>query len=191
MVAASTDAHEPERLGFRMPAPSETVRSSVAQCRGGFRKKVFGPPSSEGRKRGGLRVCGEKLTSENRVASCTPPFWSFPGVGYGRAVYRHLPNRRYGRMHVHRTQRKRCSRKGVCSGPSAWRPASVEAPVAGVDKVAQPENSGVPLRMWLRSWLRHAKVAWVVVVDFGPSRNSGGSVAAPAHTLRECRRTIE
>ena len=78
----------------------------------------------------------------------------------------------------------------ACSGPSAWRPASVEAPVAGVDKVAQPENSGVPLRMWLRSWLRHAKVAWVVVVDFGPSRNSGGSVAAPAHTLRECRRTI-
>ena len=26
--------------------------------------------------------------------------------------------------------------------------------------------------------------------DFRPSRNSGGSVAAPAHTLRECRRTI-
>ena len=76
---------------------------------------------------------------------------------------------------------------GVCSGPSAWRPASVEAPVAGVDKVAQPENSGFPLRKWLRSWLRHAKVARVVVVDFGPSRNSGGSVAAPAHTLREFR----
>ncbi len=45
----------------------------------------------------------------------------------------------------------------ACSGPSAWRPASVEAPVAGVDKVSPPENSGFPLRMWLRSWLQHAK----------------------------------
>ena len=47
----------------------------------------------------------------------------------------------------------------ACSGPSAWRPASVKAPVAGVGKVSHPENSGFPLRMWLRSWLRLAKVA--------------------------------
>ena len=190
MLTASTAARAPKRLGFSMPAPPETIRTSAAQCRGGFRKKVFGPPFLQGRKWGGTDVRVEKPISENRVASCIPPFRTFPGVRYGRARHRLFRNRRYGRMHVHRTQRKRCSRKGVCSGPSAWRPASVEAPVAGVDKVAQPENSGVPLRMWLRSWLRHAKVAWVVVVDFGPSRNSGGSVAAPAHTLRECRRTI-
>ena len=190
MLTASTAARAPKRLGFSMPAPPETIRTSAAQCRGGFRKKVFGPPFPEGRK--GVRTCVrvEIPISENRVASCIPPFRTFPGVRYGRARHRLFRNRRYGRMHVHRTQRKRCSRKGVCSGPSAWRPASVEAPVAGVDKVAQPENSGVPLRMWLRSWLRHAKVAWVVVVDFGPSRNSGRSVPAPAHTLRECRRTI-
>jgi hypothetical protein len=40
----------------------------------------------------------------------------------------------------------------------------VKAPVVGVDKVAHPENSGFPMRMWLRSWLRHAKVARVVVM---------------------------
>ena len=46
----------------------------------------------------------------------------------------------------------------ACSGLSAWRPASVEAPVAGVDKVSHPD-SGFPVRMWLRSLLRRAKVA--------------------------------
>jgi hypothetical protein len=66
----------------------------------------------------------------------------------------------------------------ISGGAGSW---------SGVDKVAQPENSGFPLRKWLRSWLRHAKVARVVVVDFGPSRNSGGSEPAPAHTLREFR----
>ena len=76
------------------------------------------------------------------------------------------------------------------SGPSAWRPASVEAPVAGVDKVSHPD-SGFPVRMWLRSWVRRAKVVRVVdAIDFGPSRNGGGSVPAPAHSLRECQRAI-
>ena len=42
---------------------------------------------------------------------------------------------------------------GACSGASASRPASVKAPAAGEDKVAHPENSGFPMRMWLRSWL--------------------------------------
>jgi hypothetical protein len=42
---------------------------------------------------------------------------------------------------------------GACAGASASRPASVKAPVAGVDKLAHPENSGFPMRMWLRSWL--------------------------------------
>ena len=46
----------------------------------------------------------------------------------------------------------------ACSGLSAWRPASVEAPVAGVDKVSHPD-SGFPVRMWLRSWLRRGTVA--------------------------------
>ena len=79
----------------------------------------------------------------------------------------------------------------ACSGPSAWRPASVEAPVAGVGKVSHPENSGFPLRMWLRSWLRLAKVARVVdAIDFGPWRNAGGSVPAAAHSLRDFQRAI-
>jgi hypothetical protein len=125
-----------------------------------FPKKSFRTPLPPRSKRGG-RTCVrvEKPVSENRVASCIPPFRTFPGVRYGRARHRLFRNRRYGRMHVHRTQRKRCSRKGVCSGPSAWRPASVEAPVAGVDKVADAANSAAPVRMRLRSWLRVAKVA--------------------------------
>ena len=192
MVTASTAARAPKRLGFSMPAPPETIRTSAAQCRGGFRKKVFGPPFLQGRK-GGVRTCVrvEKPISENRVASCIPPFRTFPGVRYGRARHRLFRNRRYGRMHVHRTQRKRCSRKGVCSGPSAWRPAPVEAPVAGVDKVADAANSAAPVRMRLRSWLRVAKVAREVdAIDFGPWRNGGGSVPAAAHSLREFRRAI-
>ena len=79
----------------------------------------------------------------------------------------------------------------MCSGPSAWRPASVEAPVAGVDKVADAANSAAPVRMRLRSWLRLAKVARVVdAIDFGPWRNGGGSVPAAAHSLREFQRAI-
>ena len=61
-------------------------------------------------------------------------------------------------MHVHRRNASDAL-GGVCSGPSAWRPASVEAPVAAVDKVADAANSAAPVRMRLRSWLRVAKVA--------------------------------
>ena len=79
---------------------------------------------------------------------------------------------------------------GACSGPSAWRPASVEAPVARVDKVAHAANSA-QVRMRLRSRLRLAKVARVVdAIDFGPWRNGGGSVPAAAHSLREFQRAI-
>ena len=52
MLTASTAARAPKRLGFSMPAPPETIRTSAAQCRGGFRKKVFGPPFLHGRKGG-------------------------------------------------------------------------------------------------------------------------------------------
>ena len=82
---------------------------------------------------------------------------------------------------------------GACSGPSAWRPAWVEAPVVRVNKVAHAANSAAPVRMRLRSWLRLAKVAWEVdAIDFGPWKNGGGSVPAAAHchSLREFRRAI-
>ena len=46
MLTASTAARAPKRLGLSMPAPPETMRTSAVQCRGGFRKKVFGPPPS-------------------------------------------------------------------------------------------------------------------------------------------------
>ena len=190
MLTASTAARAPKRLGFSMPAPPETIRPSAAQCRGGFRKKVFGPPFLQGRKWGGTDVRVEKPISENRVASCIPPFRTLPGVRYGRARHRLFRNRRHGRMHVHRRNASDAL-GGVCSGPSAWRPASVEAPVAGVDKVADAANSAAPVRMRLRSWLRVAKVAREVdAIDFGPWRNGGGSVPAAAHSLREFRRAI-
>ena len=54
MVAACAAPHAPERLRFRAPAPPETMRSRAAQCGGGFREKVFGPPSPERSKRGGV-----------------------------------------------------------------------------------------------------------------------------------------
>lgn len=124
-----------------------------------FPKKSFRTPLPPRSKRGVRRcVRVEKLTSENRVASCIPPFRTFPGVRYGRARHRLFRNRRHGRMHVHRRNASDAL-GGVCSGPSAWRPASVEAPVAGVDKVADAANSAAPVRMRLRSWLRVAKVA--------------------------------
>ena len=42
---------------------------------------------------------------------------------------------------------------GACSGASVSRPASVKAPVAGVDKLAHPEISGFPMRMRARRCL--------------------------------------
>ena len=42
---------------------------------------------------------------------------------------------------------------GACSGASASRPASVKAPVPGVDKLAHPEISGFPMRMRARRCL--------------------------------------
>ena len=39
---------------------------------------------------------------------------------------------------------------GACSGASASRPASVKAPVPGVDKLAHPEISGFSMRMRAR-----------------------------------------
>ena len=89
-----------KRLGFSMPAPPATMRTSAVQWRGDFRKKVFGPPIPRRSKRAPMYVRLKNLVSENRVASCTPPFRTFPRVRYGRARHRHFPNRRYGRMHV-------------------------------------------------------------------------------------------
>jgi hypothetical protein len=89
-----------KRLGFSMPAPPATMRTSAVQWRGDFRKKVFGPRILRRSKRSATYVQVKNIVSENRVASCTPPFRTFPRVRYGRARHRHFPNRRYGRMHV-------------------------------------------------------------------------------------------
>ena len=95
---------------LRLPRPCGPARCSVAAI---SEKKFSDPPSSEGRK--GVLTCVrvEIPISENRLASCTPPFRTFPGVRYGRAQHRNFPNRRYGRMHVHGTRRTPCSRRGV------------------------------------------------------------------------------
>ena len=100
MLTASTAARAPKRLGFSMPAPPATMRTSAVQWRGDFRKKVFGPRILRRSKRSATYVQVKNIVSENRVASCTPPFRTFPIVRYGRARHRHFPNRRYGRMHV-------------------------------------------------------------------------------------------
>ena len=103
-------------------------------------------------------------------------------------------------MHVHKTRRKRCSRRGVLGaermatrigrGPT-WQ-VCIRRHVAGVYTAAHPENSGFPVRMRLRSWVRRrAKVVRVVdAFDFGPSINGGGSVPAGAHVQRECGRAM-
>jgi hypothetical protein len=67
MVAACAAPHAPERLRFRAPAPPETMRSRAAQCGGGFREKVFGPPSPERSKRGGYaHMRGKTSFQESR-----------------------------------------------------------------------------------------------------------------------------
>jgi hypothetical protein len=105
------------------------------------------------------------------------------------AVMRHGSSR-LGRMHVHRMRRKRCSWR-ACSGSSAWRPASLQAPVVGADNVAHPEKSGFTMRMRLRRWLWSAKVARVVdAIHFPPLRNGGGSLPAAAHSLGECQKAL-
>jgi hypothetical protein len=68
MLTASTAARAPKRLGFSMPAPRETIRTSAAQCRGGFRKKVFGPPFLQGRK-GGVGRAFESKNLFPKIAS--------------------------------------------------------------------------------------------------------------------------
>ena len=173
-----------------MPAPPETIRTSAAQCRGGFRKKVFGPPFLQGRKWG----YGGAFESKNL----------FPKIASPVASRRFGPSQESdtGALSIATSQidataacmcmgrDARHAHGGACSGPSAWRPASVEAPVARVDKVAHAANSA-QVRMRLRSRLRLAKVARVVdAIDFGPWRNAGGSVPAAAHSLRDFQRAI-
>ena len=134
------------------------MRTSAVQRRSDFRKKVFGPPILRRSKRGA------------NVRSSQKPYF--------RKSRRQLHPRRFGPSQESDTgalsiatsqidataackgmgRDARDAHSGACSGPSAWRPASVEAPVARVDKVAHAANSA-PVRMRLRSWLRLAKVA--------------------------------
>ena len=159
MLTASTAARAPKRLGFSMPAPPETIRTSAAQCRGGFRKKGFRTPLPPRSKRG----YGRAFESKNlfpKIASPVAPLRSGPAQESDMGALS-IPTFEIDAtaacMYIGRDASDAHGR--ACSGPSAWRPASVEAPVAGVGKVSHPENSGFPLRMWLRSWLRLAKVA--------------------------------
>ena len=159
MLTASTAARAPKRLGFSMPAPPETIRTSAAQCRGGFRKKSFRTPLPPRSKRG----YGRAFESKNL----------FPKIASPVAPCRFGPSQESdtGALSIATTQidataacmhigHDACdAHGGRARGRAHEEPASVEAPVAGVGKVSHPENSGFPLRMWLRSWLRLAKVA--------------------------------
>ena len=156
MLTASTAARAPKRLGFSMSAPPDQ-RGAVSRR---FPKKVFGPPFLQGRK-GGVRTC--VLSRKNlfpKIASPVAPLRSGPAQESDMGALS-IPTFEIDAtaacMYIGRDASDAHGR--ACSGPSAWRPASVEAPVAGVGKVSHPENSGFPLRMWLRSWLRLAKVA--------------------------------
>ena len=62
MLTASTAARAPKRLGLSMPTPPETMRTSAVQCRGGFRKKVFGPPPCSEVEKGGTDVRSSRKT---------------------------------------------------------------------------------------------------------------------------------
>ena len=182
-----------------MPDPPETMRTSAVQCRGDFRKKVFRPPSSEGRKwvcyvrssqkpdfrksRRQLHPAGSDLPrSRIRARSASPP-----SQIHATAACMYI---------IHDA---RCLRRGVLGaermatrigrGPT-WQ-VCIRRHVAGVYTAAHPENSGFPVRMRLRSWVRRAKVVRVVdAFDFGPSINGGGSVPAGAHVQRECGRAM-
>ena len=67
MVAASNAVHAPKRLRFGMPAPPETLLTSAAQCRGGFRKKKFSDPLPPKVERGGYeRTRGKTSFQESR-----------------------------------------------------------------------------------------------------------------------------
>ena len=181
MLTASPAAHAPKWVGFGMPAPPATMWTSAAQCRGGFRKKVFGPPLCPRRKRGGGAYRGEKLISESRVANCTLPCWTLSGVGYGRAQHRHHPNRRYGRMHVHRTRRMRCSWR-ACSG-RAHEEARDAAPIVQPPRVSESGamnggGGGAPSNS---SAFAHAARSWHARGEEGkPERRR----PEPAHSCR-------
>ena len=153
-------------------------------CRSGFRKKVFGPLLRARSKRGGVSGYeGKKLFPKiaSPVAPCRfgPSQESDTGA---LSIATSQIDATAACMYIGRDASD--AHSGACSGPSAWRPASVEAPVSRVDKFAHAANSASPVWMRLRSWLRRAKVAHVVdAIDFGPSRNGGGSVATAAHSL--------
>ena len=69
MLTASTAARAPKRLGFSVPALPETIRTSAAQCRGGFRFFFFGPPFLQGRKGG----YGGAFESKNLLPKIASP----------------------------------------------------------------------------------------------------------------------
>ena len=115
-------------------------------------EKKFSDPSLQGRK-GGVSVCEgknlfPKIASPIAPGRFGPAYKSDPGALsiatsqiHARAACMCIG---HGASDAH---------GGACSGSSAWRTASVKAPVVGVDKLAHPENSGFPMRMRLRSWL--------------------------------------
>ena len=121
-------------------------------CRGGFRKTVFDPSFVQGRI-GGVCACAAKylfpkIASPGAPRRFGPSQKSAPGA---LSIATSEIHARAARMCIARDASD--AHGGACSGASASRPASVKAPVAGVDKLAHPENSGFPMRMRARSWL--------------------------------------
>ena len=167
-----------------MPAPPEAMWASAAQLSKRFPEKSFRtPPSCKVEKGGVSGYEGKKLFPKiaSPVAPCRfgPSQESDTGA---LSIATSQIDATAACMYIGRDASDAHSK--ACSGPSAWRPASVEAPVSRVDKFAHAANSASPVWMRLRSWLRRAKVAHVVdAIDFGPSRNGGGSVATAAHSL--------
>jgi len=99
MLTASTAAHSPKTAWIQHACASRDHADQRGAVSRRFPKKVSGPPILRRSKRGAM--CGrvKNPISENLLASCTPPFRTFPRVRYGRAQHRHFPYRRYGRMH--------------------------------------------------------------------------------------------
>ena len=189
MVTPSTAARSPKTAWIQHACASRDHADQRGAVSRRFPKKSFRTPHSPNRK-GVLRTF-ESKTLFPKIASPVAP------RRFGPSQESDTGALSIATSQIDATAACMCMGRdarhahgGACSGPSAWRPASVEAPVARVDKVAHAANSA-QVRMRLRSRLRLAKVARVVdAIDFGPWRNAGGSVPAAAHSLRDFQRAI-
>ena len=126
--------------------------TSAAQLSKRFPKKSFRTPPCKVEK-GGVSVCEgknlfPKIASPIAPGRFGPAYKSDPGA---LSIATSQIHARAACMCIGHDASD--AHGGACSGSSAWRTASVKAPVVGVDKVAHPENSGFLKRMRFRSWL--------------------------------------